>query len=53
VNVPKRRLEGCANLTGGAYPRPTIMEETESVELVKGGQVARQIKVTELLPRRV
>ena len=55
VNVPRRRLEVYAHpvpgaLTGGAYPTPKILGETESVELVIRGQVVGQIAVADLLP---
>jgi Uma2 family endonuclease len=52
VNVPKRRLEVYAGPIGGRYPPPTILGETESVELVIAGQVAGRIAVADLLPRR-
>ena len=51
VNVSGRRLEIYSNPTGGAYPPPTILGETESVELVIAGQVAGRIPVADLLPR--
>jgi Uma2 family endonuclease len=50
VNVPRRRLEVYANPTGGEYPAPRILGETESVELVIQGQVVGQIAVADLLP---
>ena len=55
VNVPRRRLEVYAHpvpgaLTGGAYPTPKILAETESLELVIRGQVVGQIAVADLLP---
>ena len=50
VNVPKRRLEVYSNPTEGAYPAPTILAETESVELVIAGQVVGTIVVADLLP---
>jgi Uma2 family endonuclease len=50
VNVPKRRLEVYANPAQGAYPPPTILGESDTVELVLGGQVIGRIPVAELLP---
>ena len=55
VNVPRRRLEVYAHpvpgtRTGGAYPAPTILGETESVDLIIRGQVVGQIAVADLLP---
>jgi Uma2 family endonuclease len=52
VNVPKRRLEVYANPAQGAYPPPTILDESASVELVIDGQVVGRIAVADLLPRR-
>jgi len=54
VNVPRRRLEVYAHpvpgaRTGGAYPAPKILGETESVELVIQEQVVGQIAVADLL----
>ena len=50
VNVAGRTLEVYANPTGGAYPTPTILGETESVDLIIQGQVVGQIAVADLLP---
>jgi Uma2 family endonuclease len=50
VNIPKRRLEVYANPAQGAYPPPTILGESDTVELVLGGQVVGRIPVAELLP---
>ena len=51
VNVKDRQLEVYANPVGGAYPAPTILDESASVELVLGGQVVGRIAVADLLPR--
>jgi Uma2 family endonuclease len=51
VNVKGRQLEVYAHPTEGAYPAPTILGETESVELVIEGQVVGRIAVADLLPR--
>ncbi|HKM53259.1 MAG TPA: Uma2 family endonuclease [Isosphaeraceae bacterium] len=51
VNVAGRQLEVYANPIGGAYPAPTILGETESVELIIEGQVVGMIAVAKLLPR--
>ena len=48
--VDTRTLEVYANPTGGAYPTPTILGETESVDLIIQGQVVGQIAVAALLP---
>ncbi len=50
IIVPKRRLEVYANPVGGQYPAPTMLGETESVDLVIDGQVVGRIPVVELLP---
>ncbi len=50
VNVPRRRLEVYEGPTGGAYPAPTFLAETEWVELIVRGQVVGQIAVADLLP---
>jgi len=50
VNVPRRRLEVYANPIGGAYPAPTILGETESVDLIIQGQVVGRLAVADLLP---
>jgi Uma2 family endonuclease len=52
VNLVDRQLEVYTSPTGGAYPAPTILGETQSVDLAIGGQVAGQIAVADLLPRR-
>ena len=52
VNIDDRQLEVYAWPVGGAYPSPTILDESASVELVIGGQVVGQIAVADLLPRR-
>ena len=56
VNVAGRQLEVYAHpepgaRIGGAYPAPTILGETESVELIIEGQVVGMIAVAKLLPR--
>ena len=51
VNLIDRQLEVYAHPTEGAYPAPTILGETESVELIIGGQVVGRIAVADLLPR--
>jgi Uma2 family endonuclease len=51
VNIPGRQLEVYAHPTEGAYPAPTILGETESVDLVIEGQVVGTIAVASLLPR--
>ena len=50
VNVPKRRLEVYADPAQGVYPPPTILGESDTVELVLGGQVVGRIPIAELLP---
>jgi Uma2 family endonuclease len=50
VNLIDRQLEVYAHPTEGAYPAPTILGETESVELVIEGQVLGTIAVADLLP---
>jgi Uma2 family endonuclease len=50
LNVPKRQLEVYDTPTGGRYPAPRIVKETDSVSLVIAGQVVGQILVAELLP---
>jgi Uma2 family endonuclease len=52
VNLADRQLEVYTNPVGGAYPAPTILGETESVDLILGGQVAGRIAVADLLPKR-
>lgn len=56
VNVAGRQLEVYAHpepgaRIGGAYPAPTILGETESVELIIEGRVVGMIAVAKLLPR--
>jgi hypothetical protein len=51
VNVPKRRLEVYESSVGGQYPAPRILRETDSVDLVIGGQLVGRIAVADLLPR--
>lgn len=50
LDLNLRRLEVYANPVAGAYPAPTILGETESVELVLDGQVLSRIAVADLLP---
>ncbi len=50
VNIPKRRLVVYANPIGGQYPAPTILGETDSVDLVIASQVVGTIAVADLLP---
>ena len=51
VNVQDRQLEVYSNPTaGGVYPTPTILKETDSVELIIAGQPMGQIAVADLLP---
>jgi len=52
VNLPRRRLEVYSSPVNGTYPTPTILGETEFVELTIEGQVVGQIAVADLLPRR-
>ena len=52
VNIDDRQLEVYAGPVAGAYPPPTILDESASVELVIDGQVVGQIAVADLLPRR-
>jgi Uma2 family endonuclease len=52
VNVADRQLEVYANPAGGVYPAPTILGETESVDLIIAGAVVGRIAVADLLPRR-
>jgi Uma2 family endonuclease len=52
VNIDDRQLEVHAGPVAGAYPPPTILDESASVELVIDGQVVGQIAVADLLPRR-
>jgi Uma2 family endonuclease len=52
VNLANRQLEVCSNLSAGAYPPPTILAETETVDLIIDGQVVGRIDVADVLPRR-
>ena len=52
VNLVNRQVEVYANPTGGAYPAPKILGETEFVDLIVGGQAVGQIAVADLLPTR-
>ena len=52
VDLVNRRLEVYAGPAGGAYPAPTILGESESVELVIDGRPLGRIAVADLLPRR-
>ena len=52
VNVVDRQLEVYAHPTDGVYPDPTILGETESVDLILADQVVAQIPVADLLPRK-
>jgi Uma2 family endonuclease len=50
VNASGRQLEVYSNPVGGQYPPPTILGETESVELIIAGAVVGRIAVADLLP---
>ncbi len=50
LDLNLRRLEVYANPIGGEYSAPTILGETESVDLVIDGQVVGRIAVADLLP---
>jgi len=50
VNVPRRRLEVYEGPTGGRYPAPTILSETDTVSLIIAGQDVGQFSVADLLP---
>jgi Uma2 family endonuclease len=52
INIRRRQLEVYSNPVGGAYPAPTILGETESVDLILDGQVVGRIAVADLLPKR-
>ena len=52
VNLVNRQLEVYSNPAAGLYPAPSILGETDSVELMIAGQVVGQILVADLLPRR-
>ena len=50
LDLSLRRLEVYSGPINGKYPPPTILAETESVDLVIDGQVFGHIDVAELLP---
>jgi Uma2 family endonuclease len=50
INIPDRQLEVYANPTTGVYPAPTILRETDAVELAIAGQLVGRIPVSDLLP---
>jgi Uma2 family endonuclease len=52
VNIPERRLEVYKGPIKGQYPHPTILEETETVDLVIGRKVVGRIRVSDLLLKR-
>ena len=52
INITDRQLEVYSNPSGGAYPAPVWLGESESVDLIVGGQVVGRIAVADLLPRR-
>jgi Uma2 family endonuclease len=52
VNIQRRQLEVYSNPVGGAYPAPTILGESDTVDLIIDGQVVGRIAVVDLLPRR-
>jgi Uma2 family endonuclease len=52
INLPDRQLEVYSNPSGGAYPAPVWLGESESVDLIVGGQVVGRIAVADLLPRQ-
>ena len=52
INLVDRQLEVYSNPSGGAYPVPVWLGESESVDLIVGGQVVGRIAVADLLPRR-
>ena len=51
VNLADRRLEVYSGAMGGAYPAPTILGETQLVDLIIDGRDVGQIAVADLLPR--
>ena len=51
INLIDRQLEVYANPTGGKYPAPAILKESDSVDLVIADQVLGRIAVADLLPR--
>jgi Uma2 family endonuclease len=52
VNLKDRQLEVYANPVAGAYPAPTIFDESASVQLVLAGVTVGRITVADLSPRR-
>jgi Uma2 family endonuclease len=53
LDLGLRQLEVYSRpIGGGPYPAPTILGETESVDLVIDGQFLGRIAVADLLPRR-
>jgi Uma2 family endonuclease len=52
VNLADRQLEVYANPLSGAYSPPTILSETETVDLIIAGQLVGQVAVADLLPRQ-
>lgn len=52
VDLVNRRLEVHAGPADSAYPAPTILGESESVELIIDGRHLGRIAVANLLPRR-
>lgn len=52
VNVVDRQLEVYAGPTEGAYPEPTVLPESATVELTIAGDTVARIPVADLLPRR-
>jgi Uma2 family endonuclease len=52
VNLPSRQLEVYTGPVDGAYPPPTILDASASVELVLDGVAVATIAVADLLPRR-
>jgi len=50
LDLGLRQLEVYEGPTGEAYPAPTILGETESVDLIIEGQVIGQIAVADVLP---
>jgi Uma2 family endonuclease len=50
VNIKDRQLEVYTNPITGAYSAPTILRETDTVELTIAGQVVGHIAVSDLLP---
>src|SRR5262245_10171813 len=51
VDLVNRRLQVSAHPVERVYPHPTILGETEAVELILGGQAVARIAVADLLPR--